>query len=613
MKPREFIAPFLRTACLWLAFALLFVLGKGVFIAANSAVYGQYSSMQLLWQVPWHGLRMDLCMAAYLSVVPGLIMVASPWIGPRATRAATCVWCYVAAFIAVAAIALDAVLYSYWNFKLDTTPLFYFATSPKAAMASVAWWLPVVGLIAVIIVSLGVARGIIWMIDRIAVPPLTTKAARIRASIWAIIFTAALFVPIRGGFTVATMNPSAAYFSTEAPLNHAAVNPLFSFMYSATHSGGYGKQFRYFSDDELTRQLDSFHTFTVSELPVDSIRPLIERPNVYLFIMESFSTGLMPSMGGEPVALCLDSIASQGTLFTGFYASSFRTDRAIPAILSALPGQPSTSVMKYIDKIERLPSIASVLVDSAGYETSYYYGGDIDFANQKAYLRTGGFGHIVSDRDFPISQRLSKWGVHDHLLWDRFLADAVEDTAGGHLRVVQTSSSHEPFEVPYTNPRLTDQRAVAFAYADSCLGHAVRRLRQSPAWDNALIVIVPDHWGAYPAFTEPAARHHIPLVLTGGALPASAPAKVDVPASQSDIAPTLASMLGIDAEALFPMGHNIFGSPAFAFFSEPDFAAVITPGDTAVVSTRTGESLGNSSADAPKAFLQNLYNYLDSL
>lgn len=613
MKLRDYICPFMRLVCLWLAFALIFVLGKAVFIIANQGVYGPYTPTQLWWQVPVHGLRMDLSMAAYLAVVPGLLMVAEPWIGRRAARLATCVWCYIAAFIAVAAIALDAALYSYWNFKLDTTPLFYFLTSPKAAMASVAWWVPVVGLAAVVLVAWGAARCIIRLYDRLSMPDIAVKCARIGVSLWALVLTAALFIPIRGGFTVATMNPSAAYFSTEAPLNHAAVNPLFSFIYSATHSNGYGKQFRYFSSDELQRQLEALNSIPSSEMPIDSLRPTVEYPNVYIFIMESFSTGLMPSMGGEPVALCLDSIASEGTLFTDFYASSFRTDRAIPAILSALPAQPSTSVMKYIDKVERLPSIATVLADSAGYEAWYYYGGDIDFANQKAYLRAGGFDHIVSDRDFPIEQRLSKWGVHDHLLWDRFLDDAVADSAGRHLRVVQTSSSHEPFEVPYTNTRLSDQRAVAFAYADSCLGRAVRRLQQSPAWDNALVVIVPDHWGAYPARTEPAERHHIPLVLTGGALPASAPARVDIPASQSDLAPTIVALLGIDGTNIFPMGHNIFGAPAFAFFSEPDFAAVVTPGDTAVVSTRTGEALGASAADVPKAFLQNLYNYLDSL
>ena len=53
-----------------------------------------------------------------------------------------------------------------------------------------------------------------------------------------------LFIPIRGGFTVSTMNVSRAYFSHDRFLNHAAVNPSFSLLYSATHSNGYASQYR---------------------------------------------------------------------------------------------------------------------------------------------------------------------------------------------------------------------------------------------------------------------------------------------------------------------------------------------------------------------------------
>ena len=71
-----------------------------------------------------------------------------------------------------------------------------------------------------------------------------------------------------------------------------------------------------------------------------------------MIIAESFSAHLMPSLGGEPIAVRLDSIAQSGMLFTNFYASSFRTDRGIPAILSGFPAQPNTSLMKYVEKAE---------------------------------------------------------------------------------------------------------------------------------------------------------------------------------------------------------------------------------------------------------------------
>lgn len=148
----------------------------------------------------------------------------------------------------------------------------------------------------------------------------------------------------------------------------------------------------------------------------DSIRandsiPLLssDRPDIYIILLESFSSHLFPSLGGEPVALKLDSVARTGLLFKNFYANSFRTDRGIPAVLSAYPGQPTTSIMKFVDKTENLPSLSKELKDSKGYRNEYYYGGDANFTNMKAYLVSAGFDRIISDKDFPISQKMSKW------------------------------------------------------------------------------------------------------------------------------------------------------------------------------------------------------------
>lgn len=100
----------------------------------------------------------------------------------------------------------------------------------------------------------------------------------------------------------------------------------------------------------------------------------------------------------------------------------------------------------------------------------------------RSYLMSSGFEDIVADQDFPVSERLSKWGVHDHLVFRRLLddlrAEAADSSLAGkdapHFRVLQTSSSHEPFEVPYS--RLENERLNAFAYTDSCIGDFVKTI-----------------------------------------------------------------------------------------------------------------------------------------
>ena len=78
---------------------------------------------------------------------------------------------------------------------------------------------------------------------------------------------------------------------------------------------------------------------------------------------------------------------------------------------------------------------------NAGYRTKYYYGGDADFTNMRSYLMSSGFEDIVADRDFPVSERLSKWGVHDHLVFRRLLDDLKAEAADSTLAGRETPHS----------------------------------------------------------------------------------------------------------------------------------------------------------------------------
>lgn len=564
---------------------------------------------------------MDCSMAGYFTIIPALLTIAGIWTDSRALRVANQVYiAFSAALISIVTVS-DLALYGYWNFRLDTTPFFYFFSSPASALASVSTWTAILGFVVCILLAV----ALYFMIGLTAGRVRPSAAIRsIRSTIATVVLTAFLFIPIRGSFTVSTMNLSRSYFSANQRLNHAAINPLFSLMYSATHQSDFSSQFRYFDDD---RARDIFAGLSSpSGILTDTVAPLftIDKPDIYIIILESFSAHLMPSLGGEPIASGLDSIASNGLLFSNFYASGARTDRAIPAILSAFPAQPTTSLMKFAKKIEHAPSLPRVLRDSLGYDMAYYYGGDANFTNMLAYLVSSGFDRIVSDKDFPVSKRTSKWGAHDHIVFERVWDDIMADTTGNDrpvLRVVQTSSSHEPFEVPYSDPRFSDSpRKNAFAYADRSLTAFIDSLSASPLWERSVVIITPDHYGVYPEhLDDPLARHHVPLVITGGAVNRE-PAVIGTTGDQTAIASTLLSALGTDDSA-FAFSHDLFDPSAsdYAFFSEPGMAAFVTPTDTVAINLDTDTPViysgpaSDAAADKCKAILQIIYDTLSEL
>ncbi len=585
----------------------VFAVAKPLFMLAA----GGYDMGRWL-DVVGHGLSMDCSVAAYLTVIPAIAAAVLAFKPLRWLHIALRVYFGVVSAAVAMCIVADAALYPYWGFKLDVTPIFYFTTSPAAAMASVPLWQWAVGAVAIAAIAAGMYKA--WTGAYFAFADSTVRAPRrgLKAAAMAVI-VALLFLPIRGGVTVSTMNPSRAYFSPDMRLNHAAVNPVFSLLYSSAHQGDFEKQFRFMSEDEAEAAMDAL------AVEGDSVPRLGFKPDIQLIILESFSAHLMPSLGGDSVAMRLDSIAAEGWLWTDAYASSYRTDRGVPATVCGYPGPPTTSLLKYVNKLDGLPSLPASLKSQHDYDMTYYYGGDINFTNLNAMLVAAGFDRIVSDRDFPVGERLSKWGVHDDRVFARAAADVKAAPRDGRPRftVVQTSSSHEPFEVPYSS-RFENKKLNAFAYADSCLGAYIDELKQLPSWDSTLVVIVPDHYGSWPeGLTEPKDLHHVPLVFTGGAIRDIAvdSTLLSLPASQTDIAATVLGLLGDDTSC-WRFSRNLL-DPArepFAFYSRRNFAAMrhARLGD-AVLSIDTGEPYEASSDTTLvllKAYLQTLYTDL---
>ena len=593
----------LKFLAIYLTFVLAGAIQKPVFLIFHG---GEGLSAADWFEVIYHGLSMDCTVAGYLTAVPGLLMVAGIWLPHRAwlqqiMRGYNAVAAVLMSLAAVANIGL----YGHWGFPLDVTPVFYFTSSPSAAAASATMG-EIIGAIVGFLIYTDLIFMSLYLIDKHITVDVWCQ--RPVATLVGLLLVGLLFIPIRGGFTVSTMNPGRAYYSQNNRPNHAAVNPFFSFLYSATHQADFGSQFRYL-DPEVADE--TFKAMTAN--PTILTDTLFEgRPDIYLIIAESFSSHLLPSQGGEAIAVRLDSLARNGVLFDNFYASSFRTDRALPAILGAIPGQPNTSLMKYISKTEGLPSLPRSLKD-AGYALSYYYGGDINFTNMKSYLVNCGFEDIVCDRDFPVKERTGKWGAHDHLLFDKVLADtkSSKDPAP-QLRVIQTSSSHEPFEVPYTSHHRAPA-ANAFAYTDSCIGAFADSVSRLPR--KSLIVIVPDHYGCYPVNLEgEPARHHVPLIFAGNALQHKG-IRIHRHGSQTDLAATILGQLGIDATAFKFSRDMLADIPApFAFYSSPNAIALSDSTATATVDISTGSVDGDSTAAVKaKAYIQTLYNYLDSI
>ncbi|MCD7898400.1 MAG: sulfatase-like hydrolase/transferase [Bacteroides sp.] len=610
----------LRFVTTYILFVIVFMLQKPLFMLFYHKLFDNIGFTDYL-SVMWHGLPLDLASAGYLTAIPGLLLIASLWMIPQVIRPAFKGYFAITSFLIAIIFSADIILYSFWGFRLDNTPLFYFFSSPGSALASDTWLFTATAIIVTGILTWLLYKLFIYAVldKKISYTP---PRKRGKTSLLLLFLTALLFIPIRGGFTVSTTNLSKVYYSNNMYLNHAAINPFFSLLESFTRERNFGEQYRFMTPekaDEVFEQIKD-HSFKTDSLSTNTIAHVIttQRPNIIFVVLESFISKVIEPLGGIPdVAVNLDKLAEKGVLFTNFYANSFRTDRGLVSIFSGYPAQPTTSIIKYPKKTQSLPSIPLSLKEKAGYTVDYYYGGDDSFTNMRAYLQSMGIRNIISDVDFPISERLSKWGAHDHVVFNRLKEDLKEKQEQPFMKIIQTSSSHEPFEVPYS--RLEDPFLNSVAYADSCLGDFVNFLKQTEFWDNSLIVLVPDHAKRYPDDIPDISfeRFQIPLVFAGGAVKDSL--RIETYGSQIDIAATLLSQLNIPHDD-FAFSKNVLNeaSPHFGFFTFPNVFGMTTPDNKVIYDCEsnkiieTQEGSPNENVEKGKALLQKLFDDLDA-
>lgn len=590
----------LKFFAVYFSFVVLFMLQKPLFMAFYAGMFTDVKAEEWLLVVR-HGLSLDLSVAGYLMIVPAILIIAEVWTYHWIVDHIWRIYNILAALIIAVTFCLNLALYKYWGFPLDSTPLFYFLSSPSDAVASVSWTVVAGGIVAMLTLTVGVWCVLEWVRRQFE----DCCGRRILSTGVLILLTLALFLPIRGGVTVSTQNSGKAYFSDNMKLNHAAVNPAFSLMESLSHEENFGEQYR-FMDNKMATAIFRNMVYTGD----DSTEMVLtcRRPDVYIVILESFSDTVMAA-GATPN---LKKLETEGLNFINMHANSFRTDRGTLAVLSGYPAQPTMSLMKYPKKTGRLPSIGRKM-ENAGYDLAYYYGGDADFTNMRSYLTGMGFTDIISDVSFPVKERLSKWGVPDHLVFRKLQTDLKREHGEKPLfRVLQTSSSHEPFDVPYH--KLKDKVLNAFSYADDCIGKFIAYLKQTGRWSKSLVIFIPDHLGCYPRDIDNMAlwRYQIPMVWTGGAI--KKPRNVEAYCSQQDIAATLLGQLGIRHSDM-QFSKNVFSakSPKFAFFTVPDSWGMATDGGYLIYDNKSGQTVGKDKKlmNEGKAYLQKIYDDIE--
>ncbi|MBL0128633.1 MAG: sulfatase-like hydrolase/transferase [Flavobacteriales bacterium] len=553
---------------LLLCWMLVFLLQQACFIFFEPAWTDPLSRSAILFSFQ-RALPMDLAAACYFTLPIALLCLPLLWKEiawlRRVNRILIGVFLVISAIISVS----DLALFRAWGTKINHKALSYLIY-PDEAFAAAGGAHP--GQLVVILLA-QVAVG--WFLFSRMDHRRTFRASPLWGRIAALVlFPSAIFIGMRGGVQDYPIDRSWSYHSVHPVLNLGALNGVWNVIVLFAEPPEIASNpYTYMPKEEADRRFAELHASSNGE---HHIILSTERPNVIMVLLESWAADVVGVLGGDAgVTPGFDRLAKNGLLFTNFYSTGFRTEQGLCAMMSGFPSQPKTTIIRQYGKFDRLPSMVNVL-DSVGYHSTYFYAGDVAFANTRAYLETIGFNRIHDENSFPIVKR-TEWGAYDEELF-AFHTRTTRNEAEPFFHAVMTSSSHEPFDIPvdegfegrsdaqlYRNSIHYSDRTLA-AFMDSC--------KHQPWYDRTLIIIVADHGHYLPhnRGNHTAERHRIPFLITGGALIPQLRGKQDRTfGCHVDVAATLLGQLGLPSDR-FEWSKDLFdsGSKHFAFWTFDD-------------------------------------------
>jgi phosphoglycerol transferase MdoB-like AlkP superfamily enzyme len=532
---------------------LLFAAAKLYFLLVNMVSFEDVLSFPEIW---WNGIRLDLSILGYVMVFP-LLLGLLALVFPRFSAIFSLVyWWLIWLFITIV-VAVDPYFFNYWGQKTNLG-FTQFLGKENAGLDSIETSTYVIALSFIVLAA--------YWFYRYGQHLLVHKVAHTWPS--TLLLLVCSIGLIRGSIDKVPINVSSAYFSSNNLYNNTAVNAVWNFLATEVERDKHAA-LEFFEDDE---EVIALLTDTIPKNDYADLVVVNDSTNIILIVLESFSAKAVgflsgPTYGATPK---LDELMSQGVSFKNAYASSFRSDKGLLAITTGIPSGARQTLTNFPAELAAVPNIFQLF--KANYKTSFYYGGNLEFANIKVLFKDA--DKVKSQWSFNSINR-NAWGVHDEVVFDEFANDFLAEQQP-QFKMIFSLSSHEPFDVPNFNAK-KEPYLNSIAYTDSCLGVMISKLKASPKWKNTLVIITADHGTIRPdnAPIYDAINFKIPLLMIGGAV--HKPAIINEIVSQADIPATIAWFLG-DTTSFAQ--HPIIKPSNRAFYSYHDGITMVSPNCT---------------------------------
>lgn len=521
----------------------------------------------------FYSIRLDASMAAYLCVIP-LLVLCIRFVHPAKWNKALFYSFLMFEVVVVSMIHSGEInAYTEWNHKL-TSRVFLHLSNPDEVMRtadySMTFWF-----VVYLILEVAFAwRMYNWLYKKRWQTVASNWKMWVRACIAVplfVVMTGFSFLIARGGWQPIPINIDAAYYSNHHVSNDLSVNSVFFFvnsymLYNRTNIDDLMPKIEESRAIELVKELYAYDRHHENYVLNN------KRPNVVVIVMESWSAEAIGSMSETKGATPnFDALVKEGLLFTKVYATGHTSHIGNASIFSGQPSLPEIAVSLQPEKHRKLHTINEDL-KKWGYSSQYIFSGDLKYGNIGGFFMDHGFDDVSDENDFPDGIKRGKLNYYDQDLY-KVLIQRINKTKQPFMHCAFTGSTHPPYDYPKNKNQnwkgVESDFMNSLIYADGCLPQFLESCKKQPWFKNTIFVFVADHGHGTPRYQQlhENGLYRIPFLIWGEPLKTEYRGKtIDKVGSQTDLVATLLYQMGGNYDD-YPWSKDLLNpnAPEFAF------------------------------------------------
>jgi phosphoglycerol transferase MdoB-like AlkP superfamily enzyme len=605
---------------------LYFAIGRGIFLLFYRHLTATIPCGEILSVFP-HAFVLDTATACYLLLIVAVLLNLQLFFESKVMA-----WIhfgYICIVLIITSIIFFAELHLYgeWLCKLNYKALVYLR-HPSEILRTATIFQILLSVVGILLLSAAFAFLYYRLIFRQTLKKRFSKKWQFPVCL--IVSAGIYFVGMRGGVQSIPITQSNAYFSQHDILNATAVNPYWNIAFNVADFGNVEKKkknYHFFKEQDCEKYfLQLFDNQQDTTLKVLTKKKI----NIVFILLESWTADLIETLSGTSPDITpnFHALEKEGLLFTRYYTNGHRSQQSICSILSGFPPVPDYDITDNHSKYKHLPSLVKILKNNGLY-TSFYFGGNLDYGNLRAFLLYENFDKITEQKDIEHLFPSGKLGIHDQYMFDYFL-QSLNQQNQPFMSILFTVSSHSPYDQPKNTSSVNIQCSQtpflnSAHYTDHWLGDFFQKAKQTAWYENTLFIILADH--GHPSHLETefysADYQHIPMLWVGNVLSPEYRGKTySKVGSHVDLALTILQQLRVQTTD-FQWGKNLLNpySKDFAYFELNHGFGFITEQSTLIYRTDNHKNkitfIGNDlhqqqTLSVSKAYTQKLFEkYLE--